>query len=198
MRPEKVDFLFVGVGGQGVLTASDICAEVGLAVGYDAKKSEVHGFSQRGGVVDSHVRWAAEVAASTAEAGTIDYLLSFELVEAARWLDWLRPGGVIIANTHQIIPMSVSAGNATYPPTEEIIAALKSCTDRVILVDGLGIAQRLGNERLANTILLGALSSQLEIDPSVWTMVIERRIKARYIEINRQAFWEGRQVVASS
>ncbi len=194
MRPEKVDFLFVGVGGQGVLTASDICAEVGLAAGYDAKKSEVHGFSQRGGVVDSHVRWSADVGASTAEKGKIDFMLSFELVEAARWLAWLRPGGVIIANTQQIIPMSVSAGSAAYPPAEEIIAALKSCTDNVVLVDGLGIAQRLGNDRLANTILLGALSKYLDIDPNVWTMVVERRIKAKYAEINRAAFWEGRQL----
>lgn len=195
MRPDKVDFLFVGVGGQGVLTASDICAEVGLAAGYDAKKSEVHGFSQRGGVVDSHVRWAADVAASTAEPGKIDFLLSFELVEAARWLDWLRPGGVIIVNTQQITPMSVSAGAATYPPAEDIIATLKGRTEHVILVDGLGIAQRLGNDKLSNTILLGALSKHMDIDPSVWSMVIERRIKAKYAEINRAAFLEGRQVV---
>lgn len=193
MRPEKIDFLFVGVGGQGVLTASDICAEVGLAAGYDAKKSEVHGFSQRGGVVDSHVRWAPEVGASTAEPGAIDFLLSFELVETARWLEWVRPGGVIIANTQQIVPMSVSAGSATYPPAESIIAALKSRTDRLALVDGLGIAQRLGNDRLANTVLLGTLSRYLDIDPSVWTMVIERRIKAKYVQVNRAAFMEGRQ-----
>jgi indolepyruvate ferredoxin oxidoreductase beta subunit len=197
MRPEKVDFLFVGVGGQGVLTASDICAEVGLAVGYDAKKSEVHGFSQRGGVVDSHVRWAPDVAASTAEPGQIDFLLSFELVETARWLNWLRPGGVIIANTQQVTPMSVSAGSATYPPVEDIIAALKSRTDQVILVDGLGIAQRLGNDKLSNTILLGTLSTHLDIDPSVWAVVIERRIKAKYAEINRAAFLEGRQLVGN-
>jgi indolepyruvate ferredoxin oxidoreductase beta subunit len=194
MRPEKVDFLFVGVGGQGVLTASDICAEVGLAAGYDAKKSEVHGFSQRGGVVDSHVRWSADVGASTAEKGKIDFLLSFELVETARWLGWLRPGGVIIANTQQIIPMSVSAGSAAYPPAEEIVTALKGYTDKVALIDGLGIAQRLGNDRLSNTILLGALSRYLDIDPNIWTMVVERRIKAKYAEINRTAFWEGRQV----
>ncbi len=196
MRPEKVDFLFVGVGGQGVLTASDICAEVGLAAGYDAKKSEVHGFSQRGGVVDSHVRWAPDVGASTAEKGKIDFLISFELVETARWLDWLRPGGVIIANTQQIIPMSVSAGSASYPSAEDIVAALKHCTDKVILVDGLGIAQRLGNDKLSNTILLGALSRHMEIDPNVWSLVIERRIKAKYVEINRTAFIEGRQIAS--
>lgn len=195
MRPEKIDFLFVGVGGQGVLTASDICAEVGLAVGYDAKKSEVHGFSQRGGVVDSHVRWAPDVGASTAARGSIDFLLSFELVEAARWLDWVRPGGTLIVNTQRIIPMSVSAGSAAYPPAEDIVALLKSRVDNLQLVDGLGIAQRLGNERLANTILLGALSKSMDIDPSVWSVVIERRIKPKYIEINRAAFWEGRQAL---
>jgi indolepyruvate ferredoxin oxidoreductase beta subunit len=139
------------------------------------------------------VRWSSDVGASTTEPGKVDYLLSFELMETARWLDWIAPEGVIIANTQQIVPMSVSAGNAIYPPAQDIIAALQTRCAHVQLIDGLGIAQKLGNDRLSNTILLGALSKHLNIDPSVWTLVIERRIKAKYAEINRQAFWEGRQ-----
>jgi len=190
---EKIDMLFVGVGGQGILTASDIVAEVGLAVGYDAKKSEVHGFSQRGGIVDSHVRWARRVGASIAEIGQVDVLLAFEMLEAARWIDWLKPGGTAIVNRQQIVPMSVSVGDWTYPTEEEILASVKSHTDKVIVVDGLAIGERLGKAQLANSALLGALSRQIEgIDPDVWTAVIQRRVPKKYAELNRSAFWEGR------
>ena len=190
---EKLDILFVGVGGQGILTASDIVAEVGLAVGYDAKKSEVHGFSQRGGVVDSHVRWAKRVGASIAEIGQVDVLLAFEMLEAARWIDWLRPGGTVIVNRQQIVPMSVSVGDWKYPSEEEILAAVQARTDKLIVVDGLAIGERLGKAQLANSVLLGALSKQIEgIDPDVWTMVIQRRVPKKYAELNRAAFSEGR------
>ena len=192
---EKLDMLFVGVGGQGILTASDIVAEVGLAVGYDAKKSEVHGFSQRGGVVDSHVRWGRRVGASTAEIGQIDILLAFEMLEAARWLDWLKPGGTVIVNRQQIVPMSVSIGDWKYPSEEDILAAVKSRTAprQVVVVDGLAIGERLGKAQLANSVLLGALSRQIDhIDPDVWTTVIQRRVPKKYAELNRVAFWEGR------
>jgi indolepyruvate ferredoxin oxidoreductase beta subunit len=190
---EKLDILFVGVGGQGILTASDIVAEVGLAVGYDAKKSEVHGFSQRGGVVDSHVRWAKRVGASIAEIGQVDVLLAFEMLEAARWIDWLRPGGTVIVNRQQIVPMSVSVGDWKYPSEEEILAAVQARTDKLIVVDGLAIGERLGKAQLANSVLLGALSKQIEgIDPDVWTTVIQRRVPKKYAELNRAAFSEGR------
>ena len=190
---EKLDMLFVGVGGQGILTASDIVAEVGLAVGYDAKKSEVHGFSQRGGVVDSHVRWAKRVGASIAEIGQVDVLLAFEMLEAARWIDWLRPGGTVIVNRQQIVPMSVSVGDWKYPSEEEILAAVQARTDKLIGVDGLAIGERLGKAQLANSVLLGALSKQIEgIDPDVWTTVIQRRVPKKYAELNRAAFSEGR------
>jgi len=190
---EKLDLLFVGVGGQGVLTASDIVAEVGLAVGYDAKKSEVHGFSQRGGVVDSHVRWGRRVGASTAEPGQVDILLAFEMLEAARWMDWLKPGGSLIMNRQKIVPMSVSIGDWIYPPEQDILTAVHLRTDKVVVVDGLAIGERLGKAQLANSVLLGALSRQIpDIDPDVWTTVIQRRVPKKYAELNRTAFWEGR------
>ncbi len=190
---EKLDMLFVGVGGQGILTASDIVTEVGLAVGYDAKKSEVHGFSQRGGVVDSHVRWARRVGSSTAEMGQVDILLAFEMLEAARWIDWLKPGGVVIVNRQQIVPMSVSVGDWKYPSEQDILTAVQVRTNKVIVVEGLAIGERLGKTQLANSVLLGALSQQIEgIDPDVWTTVIARRVPKKYVELNRTAFWEGR------
>jgi indolepyruvate ferredoxin oxidoreductase beta subunit len=189
---DMTNFLLVGVGGQGILTASDIVAEVGLAIGLDAKKSEVHGFSQRGGVVESHVRWGPAVASPLAEKGTVDVLLAFETLEAARWIDWLRPGGTVLVNRQRIIPMSVSAGDAAYPGDEAIQAALAQRAGRVTFVEGLAIAERLSNPRLANTALLGALSTTMEIDPAVWLAVVERRVPAKYVELNRAAFWEGR------
>ena len=192
MMPDAMNFLLVGVGGQGILTASDVVAEVGLAIGLDAKKSEVHGFSQRGGVVESHVRWGPAVASPLAEKGTVDTLLAFETLEAARWIDWLRPGGTVLANRQRIVPMSVSAGDATYPGDAAIRAALRARAGRVTFVEGLAIAERLGNPRLANTALLGALSAAMEVDPAVWLAVVERRVPAKYVELNRMAFWEGR------
>lgn len=190
-----INFLFVGVGGQGILTASDITAEVGLEAGFDAKKSEVHGFSQRGGVVESHVRWGQRVAAPLAEKGTVDYLVATELLEAARWIDWLRPGGAVLINNQHISPMSVTVGDAVYPSDEDILTAVHARTDDVTIADGLATAERLGNSRLANTVLLGALSTRLDVPPETWLAVVERRVPPRYVELNRKAFWEGRGLV---
>ncbi len=196
MDKKNINFLFVGVGGQGILTASDIAAEVGLQAGCDAKKSEVHGFSQRGGVVESHVRWGDDVAAPLAEKGTVDYLIATELLEAARWIEWLRPGGTVLVNQQRIPPMSVTVGDAVYPADEDILAAVHACTDDVTLVEGLATAERLGNPRLANTVLLGTLSTRLDVPPETWLAVIERRVPPKYVELNREAFWEGRRAVS--
>ncbi|MDY7078468.1 MAG: indolepyruvate oxidoreductase subunit beta [Chloroflexota bacterium] len=193
MDKKNFNFLFVGVGGQGILTASDIAASVGLEAGYDAKKSEVHGFSQRGGVVESHVRWGDEVAAPLAEKGTVDYLIATETLEAARWIEWLRPGGAVLINQQHIPPMSVTVGDAVYPPGEDILATVHARTDDVTKVAGLATAERLGNSRLANTVLLGALSTRLDVEPETWLTVIEQRVPPRYVELNREAFWEGRR-----
>ncbi|MCL5951211.1 MAG: indolepyruvate oxidoreductase subunit beta [Chloroflexi bacterium] len=188
----KTDFLLAGVGGQGVLTASDIVAEVGMAVGLDAKKSEIHGFSQRGGVVESHVRWGEHVAAPMGERGRIDYLLAFELMESARWIEFLKPGGVVIVNRQRILPMSATVGDAVYPEDAVIEKALRAVTDRIIYVDGLEVAKGLGNKNLANTVLLGALSRELNVDPETWLDVVVQRVPKKYVEENKKAFWSGR------
>ena len=188
---DKADFLLAGVGGQGVLTASDIIAELGMAIGLDAKKSEVHGFSQRGGVVESHVRWGKKVGAPLGERGRIDYLLAFELMESARWIEYLKPGGVVIVNRQRILPMSATVGDALYPMDETIDSALHKITDRVVYVEGLEIAKSFGNKNLANTVMLGALAHELDVDPETWLDVIVKRVPSKYIEQNKQAFWKG-------
>lgn len=189
---KKVDFLLAGVGGQGVLTASDIVAEVGMALGLDAKKSEIHGFSQRGGVVESHVRWGTRVAAPLGEKGRIDYLLAFELMESARWVEYLKPGGVVIVNKQRILPMSATVGDAVYPSDEVIERVLHAVTDKILYVDGLEIARGLGNKNLANTVLLGALAKEMDVDPEIWLDVVVKRVPQKYVEQNKVAFWKGR------
>jgi indolepyruvate ferredoxin oxidoreductase beta subunit len=188
---ERINMLFVGVGGQGILTASDIAAQVGLDLGLDAKKSEIHGFAQRGGVVESHVRWASVVGSSICEQGTVDVLMAFELLEAARWIEWLKPGGTVIVNRQEIVPMSVSVGDAVYPPAEEILAALKARAGRVIVVDALPLAEQAGNIRTVNTIMLAALSTLLETPTEVWEQAILNRVPAKYGDVNKAAFKLG-------
>lgn len=190
---QYINFLFVGVGGQGVLTASDIAAQVGLDLGLDAKKSEVHGFAQRGGVVESHIRWAPTVGSPTCEKGTVDVLMAFELLEAVRWIDWLRPGGTVIVNHQRIDPMSVSVGNAVYPDKEALLEALRKRAGEVVLVDALPLAEQAGDTRTINTILLAALSALLETDPQVWETAILRRVPSDYEGVNREAFRLGRE-----
>lgn len=193
---EHKNFLFVGVGGQGVLTASDIAAQVGLDLGLDAKKSEVHGFAQRGGVVESHIRWATSVGSPTCEKGTVDVLMAFELLEAGRWIDWLRPGGAVIVNRQHIVPMSVSVGDAVYPDEATLLAALQKRAGQVIVVDALPLAERAGNTRTANTIMLAALSTLLETDPAVWEAAILRRVPSKYADVNKVAFKLGQEAAA--
>lgn len=193
MSVRPINFLFVGVGGQGVLTASDIAAQVGLDLGLEAKKSEVHGFAQRGGVVESHVRWGERVGAPIAEQGTVDVLVAFELLEAARWIEWLRPGGRVVVNCQKLAPMSVTVGNAVYPDEAAIVEALRRRAAQVVLADGLSLAERAGTTRAVNSVILGALSALLETPPEVWEEAVIRRVPPRYAEANRIAFRLGRE-----
>ncbi len=193
---ERLNMLFVGVGGQGILTASDIAAQVGLDLGLDAKKSEVHGFAQRGGVVESHVRWASSVGSPTCEKGTVDVLMSFELLEAARWIEWLKPGGAVLVNRQQIMPMSTSVGTAIYPEEAQLLGELRARAGRVVVVDALPLAKEAGNARTVNTIMLAALSTMLDTDPGVWETAILNRVPERYREVNEVAFRLGQKAAA--
>jgi len=189
----KLNLLFVGVGGQGILTASDIAAQVGLDLGLDAKKSEVHGFAQRGGVVESHVRWAPSVGSPTCEKGQVDVLVAFELLEAARWVDWLRPDGLLLVNRQKLVPMSVTLGEGVYPDETALLAALGERVERLVVVDALPLAEQAGNTRTVNTIMLAALSSLLDTEPGVWEAAILHRVPEKYRDVNEIAFRLGRE-----
>lgn len=188
----KIDFLLVGVGGQGVLLASGILAEVGFRAGYDAKKSEVHGMAQRGGSVVSHVRWAEKVLSPLIGLGEVDYLLALEKLEALRYIEMLRPGGTVIVNDHSIPPVSVSSGSDEYPDDQRVWRVLSEVTDDVQLVPGVELAEELGNARVSNVVMLGALSKFLDIALDIWLELIGERVPEKYVDLNRQAFLKGR------
>jgi indolepyruvate ferredoxin oxidoreductase, beta subunit len=192
----STNFLLAGVGGQGTILASNALAEVGLAAGLDVKKSEVHGMAQRGGSVNTHVRWDADrVYSPLVGLGEADILLVFERAEALRYAEYLKPGGAAIVDDHAIKPITVTSGGAHYPSEEELQAAYRPLTERLYLVPGTAIAQRLGNARVANVVLLGAVSALLDVPVATWLQVIEARVPPRYLELNRQAFLEGRSAV---
>jgi indolepyruvate ferredoxin oxidoreductase beta subunit len=192
---KTTDFIVVGVGGQGTILASDVLAQVGLDAGLDAKKSEVHGMSQRGGSVISHVRWGEKVYSPLIGKGEADFLLAFEKLEALRYADWLKPGGVALVNDQAIPPVAVSSGGAEYPTDAQFLAAFKKVTDRVYLVPGNGVANELGSARVNNVVLLGALSVFVDVDAAVWRAVIEGRVPAKYADLNQRAFERGRALV---
>ena len=189
---KATNFALVGVGGQGVLLASDILAEVGVEAGYDVKKSEVHGMAQRGGSVLSQVRWADKVYAPLVGNGEVDYLISFELLEALRWLQLLRKGGTAIVNEQRLPPLAVSSGGMEYPSLEQIKKALAAGTGAYHIVPALAKAEELGTERATNVVLVGALSKFLDVPEKDWLTVIKRRVPAKYLELNRKAFDAGR------
>jgi indolepyruvate ferredoxin oxidoreductase beta subunit len=190
------NFMLAGVGGQGTILASNVLSEVALSAGYDAKKSEVHGMAQRGGSVNTHVRWDAErVYSPLISLGEADMMLVFEQAEALRYAGYLKRGGVVIVNRFRIEPITVTSGGAHYPTEEELRAAFAALTSQFYLVPGTIIARGLGNARAGNVVLLGALSTFLDVPRETWLNVIETRVPPKYVDLNRQAFLKGRQAV---
>jgi len=190
--PDKaiMNILIVGVGGQGVVLASQILSEVALQAGYDVKKSEVHGMSQRGGVVTSHVRIGKKVHSPLIPNGAADVILAFERAEALRWAHELKSGGSLIVNNHKIIPPIAVDPRYVYP--EDALQRLEERIENLHVVDAARISEKLGNPRLANTVLLGALSKTLQIDEAVWRDVISRRVPRGTVDANLKAFEEGK------
>lgn len=185
--------LICGVGGQGVLLASEVLSEAAMRAGFDVKKSEVHGMSQRGGSVVSNVRFGEEVASPLLCRGEADVLMAFERLEGVRWLDHLKPGvGIAVVNDLEIWPMTVSAGNFDYPA--DIDERLKGATKRYWLFKATDIATELGEPRAANIVLLGALSPALPLEEQHWMAAIEERVKDKYVEVNKRAFAAGIEV----
>jgi indolepyruvate ferredoxin oxidoreductase beta subunit len=192
---EKMDLLITGVGGQGVVLASDIIGETAIAAGFDVKKTDTLGMAQRGGSVVSHVRMAQAVRSPLIREGQADLILAFERLEAARWSHYLRPGGIAIVNNYVQPPQSVSLGQEEYPDQDEIANALKRQTDEVYFIDATEIARKLGNVRTFNILMLGCLSVFTPIDLNVWKESIARRLPENIREINLTAFEKGRKEI---
>ena len=188
-----LNFVLVGVGGQGILLASDLLCQAGMAVGYDVKKTDVHGMAQRGGSVVSHVRLADRVYSPMVPTGAADFLLGFEKLEACRSAGQLRCGGVAVVSDEAIPTLPLAAPSMRYPDDAALYGVLRARAAELTVVPAALFAARLGNPRVANLVLLGGLSRHLDIPPSAWERAIAERVPARFRDINLRAFALGRQ-----
>ena len=192
MITKVTNILLVGVGGQGILLASEILSEAFMLAGFDVKKSEIHGMSQRGGSVVSHVRYGDRVYSPIVPEGEGDILFGFELLETFRYLNLLKKGATVVANDLCIPPPSVLSGKDSYP--ENLAERIRSLHPDFLLVDGMKLAKGAGNVRAANTALLGAVSKRLDIPEEVWMKAIEKLVPSKAFEVNRKAFLAGRKL----
>ncbi len=187
------NIMIVGVGGQGSLLASKMLGHLLLSRGYDVKVSEVHGMSQRGGSVVTYVRYGDKVYSPVIDRGEADFIVSFELLEAARWLSCLRKDGQIVTNTQQIDPMPVITGAAVYP--ENLVEKLKAAGVKVDAMDCLKLAVEAGSQKAVNMVLLGRLSRYFDEPESAWMESMEAIVPKKFIELNRRAFELGKNAV---
>ena len=188
MRKVK-NVMIVGVGGQGTLLASRILGNVVVEEGYDVKMSEVHGMAQRGGSVVTYVKYGDAVYSPIISEGEADIILSFEELEAYRYLPYLKKGGTLIVNAQEIDPMPVITGVAQYP--EQIVKKLKDKADGVIAVDALALANEAGNSKAVNGVLLGVLAKSSDIGEEKWLAAIEKTVPAKFLDVNLKAFALG-------
>jgi len=189
MKQAIKNVLIAGVGGQGVLLVSEILTEVCMAMGYDVKKSEVHGMAQRGGSVISHVRYGGEIRSPLIEKGTADVLVAFEELEALRWSPYLKSDGLIIVNQQEIRPLPVAVGLQKYP--SGIMGRLRKRAAQVVALEGPLIAQQVGSVRAVNIALLGAVSAFLGLDSSRIRRALRAKLPPRTLKANLAAFTKG-------
>jgi indolepyruvate ferredoxin oxidoreductase beta subunit len=187
---ETKNIIIVGVGGQGSLLASKILGHLLLNQGYDVKVSEVHGMSQRGGSVITYVRFGDKVFSPVVDKGQADFIVSFEILETARWLSCLKEGGQIVTNTQQIDPMPVIIGAATYP--ENLVEKMKSNGFKVDAMDCLSLAREAGSQKAVNIVLLGRLSHYFDIPESAWQESLKANVPPKFLELNQKAFELGK------
>jgi indolepyruvate ferredoxin oxidoreductase beta subunit len=194
----KQDILMVGVGGQGIVLASDILGDAALDMGLDVKKTDTLGMAQRGGSVTSHLRIGQKVWSPLINAPEADILLAFEKLEAARWVGYIKPGGTVIINNLAIPPLSISLGTQVYPSDDAVLGSFHSVTDAVHLVDGSERVAGLGDIRTLNIFMLGYLSRvlPLEITDAQWEKSIARHLPAKILDLNKRAFEAGREAAA--
>ena len=186
------NLLFAGVGGQGVVLASEVLALVAAAEGYDVKQGEVHGAAQRGGAVVSHIRFGERVYSPLNLRGQVDVMVAFEKLEAVRHAHYLKPGGILIVNDHRVEPTYLNTV-VKYP--EDPIGFLKTKSYRVLSLNATETARALGNERVSSLVMLGAASKFTPLKASSWDQVLQERIPTKFLELNRRAFAEGQKAM---
>ena len=191
---ETKNLMIVGVGGQGSLLASKLIGHLLLKQGYDVKVSEVHGMSQRGGSVVTYVRYGDSVASPVIDKGEADYIVSFELLEAARWLPYLKPDGQIVTSTQRIDPMPVIIGAAEYPT--ELVEKMKATGAKVDAMDCLALANEAGSSKAVNLVLMGRLSQYFDLPQEAWQEAITACVPRKTLETNLAAFRRGRELEA--
>ena len=191
MLANVTNIIICGVGGQGILLASDILCYAAFLQGLDVKKSEVHGMAQRGGSVITHVRFGKKIYSPLIEQGTADFILAFEKLEALRYAHYLKNAGILIVNNLAMPPMSVLVGEANYP--SDIERRLKKFGS-VNLIDATEIARALGNVRTTNLVLLGGLASFLDFKEASWKQAIKQNVKEKFVELNLVAFNKGKEI----
>jgi len=181
--------MIVGVGGQGSLLASKLMGRVLMTEGFDAKVSEVHGMSQRGGAVVTFVRYGDKVYSPVIDPGQAELVVSFELLEAARWLHHLAPGGTLVTNTQHIDPIPVITGATVYP--ENLVEKMKATGAHVDAIDALALAEEAGSSKAVNIVMMGRLSNYFPFPKDTWIKALEETVPARFIDMNRRAFEAG-------
>ncbi len=182
--------MIVGVGGQGSLLASKLLGRLLLDEGYDVKVSEVHGMSQRGGSVVTYVRYGEHVYSPVIDKGEADVIVSFELLEAARWLPFLKKDGTVVTNIQQIDPMPVITGNMEYPA--ELVDKMKATGAKVDALDCLKLAEEAGSSKAVNIVLMGRLSHYFDMPEEAWMKAMEAIVPAKFLEMNKKAFELGK------
>ena len=184
-----INILIVGVGGQGTLLASKVLGNLAMEAGYEVKVSELHGMAQRGGSVVTHVRFGDHVHAPLIDEGGADIILAFEKLEAARYLNYLRPGGTVIVNDLEIPPMPVIMGMAAYP--DDVLEMLEENAGAMHCIDATGIAEECGNVRAMNVVLLGVLAKCMDESRKDWEAALKKTIKPHLLDVNMAAFEKG-------
>lgn len=187
------NIMIVGVGGQGTLLASKMLGYVLLKQGYDVKVSEVHGMSQRGGSVVTYVRYGKKVYSPIIDKGEADIIISFEKLEAARWIEYLKPDGLVITNTQEVEPMPVITGAAVYP--KDLVQKIKTAGANVDAKDFLAAAEKAGSSKAVNIVLMGRLSTYFnEIPEETWQEALQANVPSKFLELNKKAFEIGKNM----
>lgn len=189
---ETQSIVLVGVGGQGILLASEIIARTIMTSGYDVKMNEIHGMAQRGGSVVAQIRLGSEVASPLVPRGTAKVLVSLERIEAMRFVDFLAPDGLAVVSDQAIIPVTASVGSVPYPEVNE--DTLRSVFPNLIYVHALAQTEKIGNAKAVNTVLLGALSTQFPFPVENWENSIKTTVKPKFVDVNLKAFEIGRNL----